>query len=304
MSQDCTLVATAFNEAARIEQSLDRLVAEPLPAGLVWREFVVLAGASTDGTPDLARAWGERHPEIPVRVATTPERLGKSADLAACHAQLLATRPADEIICLIDADVLPEPGATAALLGCLLADVQLDIVWGVDLPDLRDRGRRASAFQLEVTYELAKHAGNQPRAWGRFYAYRLGAMGEFTWKSGFVAEDTQVSWYATEHRLHCRTEMDALVLTRPAKGYRDFYLQTYRTFRALDLTPEDAPETAPRGSPSHQLRAILRAAAKDPVGAVAYGTARVVCAVMHRASGHVIRDDWTQSVSTKEAPLA
>lgn len=62
---DVTVVMPTFNRAKLVERALDSLRNQSFPA----TEVLVVDDGSQDGTPEVVRAWGERHQQ-PVRVVT------------------------------------------------------------------------------------------------------------------------------------------------------------------------------------------------------------------------------------------
>lgn len=92
-STPCVLFVPAYNEASRILRCLDSMVNQQLPAGCVWREWVVFAGGSTDGTAQLVANWAAHHDRSsapPVSVNADLTCWSKADKLATCHAELVA----------------------------------------------------------------------------------------------------------------------------------------------------------------------------------------------------------------------
>jgi len=67
-----TFVMTAYNEERRLREKIENTIAQDYPASLL--EIVVASDASTDGTDDIARSFGDR-----VRLVRSGERRGKEA---------------------------------------------------------------------------------------------------------------------------------------------------------------------------------------------------------------------------------
>jgi succinoglycan biosynthesis protein ExoA len=94
-----TLVMPVLNEAALIEQSLETVLNQDYPSEQL--EILIIDGGSTDGTPALVQALGQRHPEV--RLLTNPARITP----AALNVGILAAR--GDIIVRVDGHALLEP---------------------------------------------------------------------------------------------------------------------------------------------------------------------------------------------------
>ena len=295
----CTVLLPAYNEEQRIEACLEALRGAELPAGHAWRRWLLLDD-STDSTTNLARQWAQRHPEVPLQVDSRPFRTGKAARLGEAHAQLLEhSVDADELVLVVDGDALVRPGSLGALLAPFAGREGAPVVvWGSDHPDTCSLGRWASAFQMEVTQELGKRVGPaEPRAYGRFFAYRLVALKDFRWQPSQV-DDLQLAAWAGEHRMVTQSAWHATVSVAPARGYRDFYLQTYRYYNALAKAQRSTGGGPIRGS----LGAAWCVARRHPPWGLAYLTARAVAALQHRVSRGALGPLWEPASTTKEPP--
>lgn len=104
------VVLPCLDEAGALPWVLSRL-----PAGY---RAVVADNGSTDGSPDLARAHGA------LVVDALPRGFG-----AACHAGLLATAPADGVVCFLDADGSLDPRELPCVADPVLAG-EADLVLG------------------------------------------------------------------------------------------------------------------------------------------------------------------------------
>lgn len=301
----CVLFVPAYNEASRILRCLESMAHQRLQTGWAWREWVVFAGGSTDGTAELVADWAARRDppsDPPVRVSADPKCRTKIDKLAAFHTELVVAKRRGETVVIIDADLAALPGAVEKLLEPFTADPELAVVWGADVIDDRSRGRRGSAFQLEVVDRLARLRGDRaPRAYGRFFAYRVQPFADFTWQKGMVHDDTQLPAFAVANDLPVVSAFNAQVLVTPPRGYEDFYLQTYRYYRARDLARELVPRTVSRISIAMtSARAFGVAAVVDPTGASCYVAARAVAAVKHHRRRLEFTDQWPQALSTKK----
>ena len=301
----CELVVPAYNEASRIARALDSVLAARLPGGWAWTRWAVLDGASDDGTPEIARAWADAHASPPLFVHCAAQREGKAAALGTWHARVVgelgAGRGADHVVVVLDADVAVESGSLEALLAPFAHGDAVAVVWGADVPDTRAWGTRASGFQMEAVARLARLAGTRSaRAYGRFFAYRPALLADFCWEAGQV-DDLQLCRYATVHRLEVGSAWDATVQVTPARGYADFYRQTYRSFEAR---AREAATQGSSGEPSgrrlDRLLAVVLAVRADPLGALAYVLARLACVGVHALAQAHFGDAWEPARSTKE----
>jgi glycosyltransferase involved in cell wall biosynthesis len=62
---DLSVIVPAYNEAARIERTLERLRSYLAPSALS-HEILVVNDGSNDGTPDVVRRWGRGVPQLKV----------------------------------------------------------------------------------------------------------------------------------------------------------------------------------------------------------------------------------------------
>ncbi len=300
----CELVVPAYNEAPRIACALDSVREARMPAGWAWTRWAVLDDASDDGTPEVVRAWADAHASPPLVVQGAEQREGKAAALGAWHARVVgelgADRDADHVVVVLDADVAVEPGSVSALLAPFAHDDAVAVVWGADVPDTRAWGTRASGFQMEAVTCLGRLGGTRSaRAYGRFFAYRPALLADFCWERGQV-DDLQLSRHVAARGLEVRSAWDATVKVTPARGYADFYRQTYRSFEAR--ARETAAQGPSAGLPRRRLDrglAVALAASADPLGALAYVLARLVCAGMHTLTPVHFGDAWEPARSTK-----
>jgi FkbM family methyltransferase len=297
----CVLVVPAYNEEARIAICLESLLEASLPAGFGWREWFVLDDRSTDGTTAIVREWTRWNKDAPpLSVLTSPVRRGKALNLNMPHEQLIEASRVDDVVVVCDADVVPGPGAIAALLSPFVESPPVEVAWGVPLPDHRGFGRLGSAFQMMLVAELAKADGpHAVRAEGRLFAYRVGALADFRWNAGWIVDDTQLADYVAARGVKGRTALEAVILTTPAKSYLDFYRQTCRSSasmaraRALGSAPERSGQTS-------RTSLVLRTALADPLGASAYLVARLVSSIRDRLWPIHFDDAWEPARSTKD----
>jgi FkbM family methyltransferase len=297
----CELVVPAHNKAATLSRTLDSVLAASLPPGWAWVRWTVLDDGSTDGTGTAARSWASSHASPPLCVVAAATRRGKAAELGEWHDRVACAEDDDRIVVVLDGDCAVGSASMVALLRPFQEDPQMAVVWGADTVDGPRHGRRASAFQMEVVLKLAQLAGTRaPRAYGRFFAYRVGALRNFSWQSGQV-DDLQLARHVAARGLLCQSVWDATVRVVPAEGYHDFYLQTYRSFWArrqqLLLDSDRTTRTLDRA-----FAASLTAAA-DPLGALAYAAARVIAVGIHATAPTRFAAAWPVALSTKSRQL-
>jgi hypothetical protein len=297
---DCVLVIAAYNEQARIADCLHAIQRSPLPASFRWRQWILIDDASADATVAAMTAWRDSHSRSPVDIVRNPERLGKAGAIERTHRRLVDEGFFGDVVVIVDADVLVEAVTLAELLEPLAAHPATAVVTGIGWPDQRTWGRRASAFQLLLTARLTRSLGPDiVRAEGRLTAYRVGPFAEMTWRPGYVHDDTQMAAFALRRGLRGHSSSRARVVVTPARGYRDFYNQTYRSYAARRaLVAAGGPELVQAG-PLQAGVAVATAARQDPVGAAAYLAARLVSVVRHRVAPLAFSDAWDQARSTK-----
>lgn len=138
------VVLPCLDEAAALPWVLSRM-----PAGY---RAVVADNGSADGSAQVARAHGARV------VDATPRGFG-----AACHAGLLATDPADGVVCFLDADGSLDPRELPRVADPVLAGAR-DLVLGRRRPAGRGAwplharlGNRAVARSLRARTPYALH---------------------------------------------------------------------------------------------------------------------------------------------------
>jgi len=162
---EITITVPAFNEAAAIGDTIERLLGADYPAS--QRKILVVSDASTDGTDDIVRRYADRGVEL----LRLPVRGGKTSaeNAAARHVQ-------SEIIVNTDASVRVLPDALKPLVAAL-ADPSVGVASGRDVSagDERIEGNRGESGY--VGYEMRVRAletrlGSIIGASGCFYAFR------------------------------------------------------------------------------------------------------------------------------------
>jgi FkbM family methyltransferase len=291
---------------------LDAIAVAPLPCGAIWEEWVLLDGGSTDKTVEHWRAWGAAHPELTLRVQHSAERLGKAVELEQLHRLLVARRDPELLMVVCDADATVDPSAFLHLLEPFFEDPRMAVAWGVASPHGPTKRRRASRFQARLAVAVAQGLGPDAiRADGRLFAIRPSMLDGFSWRAGLIADDTQLAGYIRAAGLPRRSVCQAVTYTVAARGWRDFYLQTHRSYAAESRLSAsgiyEPSDTASNGAMARlhdrrlrvQVNAFCRLAMADPVGAVAYGVARCACVALHRFSPAEFADAWPEARTTK-----
>lgn len=304
-STRCHVLVPAHNEAGRIVACLDSLDASALPPSVTWGSWSVLDGNSDDATPGLVRRWAAAHPGRRVSLVPETARQGKAHALGAAHRRLVAREVRTDLVVVLDADTRVAPGALAALLTPFVQDGDLAVTYGVDLVGDCSAGRWASSFQMLVTTELARRLGaGSPRAYGRFFAYRLGALADFSWSRDQL-DDVQLASFLTRRGLAVASVPGAGVVVTPARGWRDFYLQTYRYYEAAERERREQAESASRPPAGLGSRAAIWSALaltrRHPAWAGAYLCARAYCVAAHRLRPAELGAIWQPARSTKMA---
>lgn len=299
----CWLVVPAHNEEGRIRLCLEAVASSQLPAAYSWRFWTVLDDFSTDATVAAARDWASGRSSPPLSVVVSPTRVGKAGALESFHRGLVADShiSGDGIVVVADADASVDPVTLGALLEPFIEDPATSVVWGADRADDTSIGRWASAFQMDLVTELARRRGSStPRAYGRLFAYRLRALSKFAWTPDRV-DDISLARFVTKHGLISKTAWGATVAATPARGYRDFYLQTYRGYWAR-FNELSRPMYAGDRRPQRWAEAasFAKVASRHPAWASSYAFARVVAAGYHRFRPAEFKATWTVSASTKE----
>jgi glycosyltransferase involved in cell wall biosynthesis len=110
-----SVVTPCFNEAATVEESVRRVLAQPFV-----REIVIVDDCSTDATPEILARFDDPR----VRVIRHPRNMGKGAALRTGFA--VAEGP---FVGVHDADLEYDPADFRLLLAPLLAD-RADVVYG------------------------------------------------------------------------------------------------------------------------------------------------------------------------------
>lgn len=290
-----TVVVPSYGEGQGIVPTLASLWDEMVQLG-VSDATVLLSDSSPDNaTVHAARQWASTvgcrlvvdHSD---RRRSLKEALNVALD--ACDA---------EVVVVTVADVVVPAGSLANLIEPICATRSADVVVGVAASDPSVDGLRyrARSFQLNVVRRLVHGVDAPMRAEGAFWAAhrRFYARWRFPIGRGSVVDDVELVRAVEAGGFRGLTVADAVVYKVPPGTVRDFCLQTRRFYFA---TAEDRPAVRSRA----EWVAFGVEAARDPVGAVLYGTYRAVAAVMARRwarSAH--SETWEPSLSTKRGTM-
>lgn len=118
-----SILIPCYNEARLVNTVLERIVAAPLHYPLV-KELVLVDDGSSDGSGDIARQFGERHPEILFRYFRFDRNQGKGAAIS--KALELCS---GEIALVQDADLEYDPADYNSLLKPVM-EGHADVVYG------------------------------------------------------------------------------------------------------------------------------------------------------------------------------
>jgi glycosyltransferase involved in cell wall biosynthesis len=120
-------ITPALDELANLRRLADSLVAQTIPP----TQWVIVDNGSTDGTVELARQLGERHPWIQPLSAPGSGTAAPGAPIVrAFHAGLTVLEPHPDVVVKLDADVSFGPDYFERLLGAFAADPRLGIASG------------------------------------------------------------------------------------------------------------------------------------------------------------------------------
>ncbi len=160
-----TILIVAYNEERRLRRTIEQALAADYPAEHL--DVLVVSDASTDGTDDLVRNFGDPR----VRLLRQPERKGKPAGENASGAHIRG-----EFVVSIDASILIPPGSLKPLVRALL-DPAVGLSSGRDISigdEAREgNGAESSYVGMEMKLrQLETRVHSIVGASGCFYAIR------------------------------------------------------------------------------------------------------------------------------------
>jgi cellulose synthase/poly-beta-1,6-N-acetylglucosamine synthase-like glycosyltransferase len=139
-----SVLIVAYNEERRLRRTIEHVLAADYPADRI--EVLVVSDASTDGTDDLVRGYGDAR----VRLLRMPERKGKAAGENASGAHLTG-----DFVVSIDASILIRRESLKPLIRALL-DPSVGLASGRDISvgDVAREGNKAESSYVDLEMRL------------------------------------------------------------------------------------------------------------------------------------------------------
>lgn len=217
-----SVLIPCFNEAERIEESIDFLFRQEYPEF----EVIVINDGSTDNTKEVLEDLSERHPKL--RVVNLKHNRGKATAL---RAGALLSR--HEILVTIDSDAVLDEYAITWLVRHFKSP-RVAAVTGN--PRIRNRSTLLGKIQVgefSFTIGLIKRA---QRIYGRVFtvsgvvtAFRKAALQRIGfWSTDVVTEDIEVSWRLQLDHWDVRFEPKALCWILMPETYAGLWRQRFR----------------------------------------------------------------------------
>lgn len=120
-----TLVTPSFNQQKYIQATIDSVLSQDYP----HLEYIVMDGASTDGTVDLLKACGDRVKWVSEKDAGQTDAIARGFALGT-----------GQILGWLNSDDTLEPGAITRAMDYLAAHPEVDLVYG-DAAFINEQGR-------------------------------------------------------------------------------------------------------------------------------------------------------------------
>ena len=122
-TEKLSILMAVYNEQYFVEQTIDKVLAAPLPSGME-RELIIVDDCSTDGTPAILERIAREHPET-ISLYTHETNRGKGAAIRT------TIQYATGDICIIqDADLEYDPKDYPVLLDTIQRDRSIQVVFG------------------------------------------------------------------------------------------------------------------------------------------------------------------------------
>ena len=193
LTSNLTIIVPAFNEVEIIADTIKSLQFQTMPAA----EIIVVDDCSTDGTGDIARAYG-------VTVVRPPTNTGSKAGAQNYALELVTTN----LTMAIDADTTLAPDAIEILLRAL-DDPEVVAACGSVLPrhvhTLWERGRYIEYLLAFTFYKPIQEYYEKPLiSSGCFSVYRTEVLrNNQGWNRRTMAEDMDLTWtfYQAGHKV-------------------------------------------------------------------------------------------------------
>jgi cellulose synthase/poly-beta-1,6-N-acetylglucosamine synthase-like glycosyltransferase len=188
-----TVLIPAYNEAASVGDTIESLLKQTVRA----TEIIVIDDFSSDGTGDVARAYG-------VTVVRPPANTGSKAGAQNFALAQVTT----EFTLALDADTIVAPDAIELLVAAM-TDPTVDAACGFVVPrhvnSVWERGRYIEYLLAFSFYKpIQDHFGKPLIASGCFSIYRTEVLREYGgWQRRTMAEDMDLTWtlYAAGRRV-------------------------------------------------------------------------------------------------------
>ena len=184
LARELTVLVPAYNEVQNISATLRSLQAQTVPL----QEIIVIDDGSTDGTGDVARAFG-------VTVLRPPANTGSKGRALNCGADKVRT----ELTMTVDADTVLAPDAVERVLHAF-DDPAVGAACGFVIPrhvsTIWERGRYIEYLLAFTFYKgIQDLAGKILVASGCFCVYRTSVLRELGgWSARTVSEDLDLTW--------------------------------------------------------------------------------------------------------------
>ncbi len=276
----------AYGEGERITEALESAWSAAGQARLRDVAFLLSDSSPAEDTVAAARRWAERR-GVSLCVDRSPVRRTVKEALNVLFAMCSA-----DFLVVVDADVNLDRAALEELFTALLASPSRQVAVGVTLPDRRYRGlnRRAARWQLNAATRMARLLPDTDvRAEGALWVARRGFYESFRFTPGEGSLAGDVELRAALRRSHAgATAKRAVAYKVPAAGVRDFALGYLRGRAAVSYSSSQRPA----------LRAGLRQALADPLGAVMYLVYRVRAERLRPRLSAATAEQWERPWST------
>ena len=142
-----SIIVPTYNEAQLIMRKLDDIHRQNYPRDRV--EIIVIDSASTDGTPDLVKKWGEEHPDTRLKLVVEPVRRGKGWAL---NEALKHVSSSSEVIIVTDVDSWWSDPSTLRRVANMFADPTIGAVSCIKIPE----GARGVEASYRNYYNLVR----------------------------------------------------------------------------------------------------------------------------------------------------
>jgi biofilm PGA synthesis N-glycosyltransferase PgaC len=226
---DLTVLIAAFDEEARISDSVERVLAQEYPG---WLEVIVIDDGSTDRTKSIVEDIAARDSRL--RIVDSPHK-GKAhalnLGLSACRTELVCTVDADthltpQALIRIVARLLISPPDTAAVAG----SIQVRNREGGFLARLQHFDYYLSIASIKRQQALLQ---GTLVAQGAFSLYRAEVVAEVGGWPDMLGEDIVLTWGILRRGLRCVFEPTAIAYTEVPTRLSAYLRQRQRWSRGM-----------------------------------------------------------------------